>query len=476
MGSKSFLQNIGITKLGAKIVNNHKKQKRWKTILNHPAKRFKRKIIVCSCTSIALGGVCTAMVLIIQNISKHSKFVIIPRDVLDVETSPYDNRRILKGFNEGTDPYDLESFNTLHIYSDIDEVAESAFSRLNSSDNNRHFLPNNIQSIVFAKSSENGIIIGPNAFSDCDNITYISPYNVRNIGEAAFENCINIKDVPIFDDKLEMIGTRAFNNCNSMTGNLIIGVEVKSIGEAAFMNCKNINKLTINAINPTISESAFMNCYSLSDIYFQDISEIEKFSPFVFMNCRSLVTLDLRGLKKLNEIGESTFEGCESLVTIQIDNLREFNKFGKKSFKNCYSLTSISYESNSALTTIAESAFENCISLTSFGFNSTECNYTTIDSYAFKGCENLYRDMQNKKCIFPDTISKLGSKIFENTSVTEIKFNTRQMSPPTTNDQDPFGWASTGTYKIYLDNELLADSFRGRWTFYSQYIVVESIF
>ena len=66
------------------------------------------------------------------------------------------------------------------------------------------------------------------------------PSSVKEIGEWAFSDCANLKEV-ILNEGLEKIGTGVFSNTNIES--ITIPDSVEEIGESAFSGCWNLKKV-----------------------------------------------------------------------------------------------------------------------------------------------------------------------------------------------------------------------------------------
>ena len=102
--------------------------------------------------------------------------------------------------------------------------------------------------------------IGSSAFYQNDgdpcHLTSITlPNTVTEIGEDAFDQCINLTTVK-FSENLVTIGSGAFGGCKKLT-NVVLPEALTTIADAAFQSCEAMVSITIPASVTSIGASAF---------------------------------------------------------------------------------------------------------------------------------------------------------------------------------------------------------------------------
>lgn len=112
-------------------------------------------------------------------------------------------------------------------------------------------------------SIPNGIvIIGNNAFYDCDRIlSIIFPSTVVSIGEQAFMDCESITSVTI-PDSVKVIGNETFKNCVKLS-TVIMSISLESLGNEAFAYCFELTEIELPTSVYNIGYMVFTNCTSL---------------------------------------------------------------------------------------------------------------------------------------------------------------------------------------------------------------------
>ncbi len=110
---------------------------------------------------------------------------------------------------------------------------------------------------------QNGVLI---AMEDKDIETYVVPKGVREIGEQAFEYCVNLKSVT-FPEGLKSIGWLAFGGCEQLE-EIVFPKSLESIGINAFNGCARLKRVVLPEGLTTLGAEAFVDCAALSDITF----------------------------------------------------------------------------------------------------------------------------------------------------------------------------------------------------------------
>lgn len=102
---------------------------------------------------------------------------------------------------------------------------------------------------------------------------------VAKIGDEAFMNCKNLKQVTI-PDTIQEIGEKAFSNSGLTT--VEIPASVKTIGEQAFSECDSLKSVIMNS-DAECGYSVFYSCDSLTDFVFP--KTMQKLNLGFFADC-----------------------------------------------------------------------------------------------------------------------------------------------------------------------------------------------
>ena len=298
--------------------------------------------------------------------------------------------------------------------------------------------------------------IGWYAFYGCSGLTsVIVKCSPTSIGESPFDGCDKIEEV-YFDcetvtslfrghssikkvtmsDNIKSIGNEALSNCSGLIS-VIIGSGVTFIGGSAFSgsNLKKTiwltntppsgysnaagavnyvsndqfsfnNKLmyqyqflssyfdvngiryvpispserTCDAIDCVYDESVANTKISSTVVYKGVTMNVKNIKPYLAYNNKFIKTLTI---DNDGELADYAFTDCSNLETVV--HGEKINRIGKGAFSGCKALTS--------LTTSEKTTLSNVISISK--------NVTTIDDYAFKGCNAI------KNIIFMDSDAEL---------------------------------------------------------------------
>ena len=338
---------------------------------------------------------------------------------------------------------DIESWCRVDRYGD-ELFANGASLYLNGVLVNELIIPNSV------------ITFGRGAFYGCTSITSVTiPASVTNISDWLFYNCTSIKSVSIDENaKVKLVGNNAFGNCKSLES-INIPNSVTSVGIGSFQGCSKLSNVILapNTRIGYVNSQAFMGCTSLETIDFSNslgyigtysfsgcgitsinLENVGIVAYCAFSGCTKLETV-LLGDNVLVTIEDYAFENCKSLKNIDIPS--SVQKIGSRAFSGCESITSIFISSK--VLTIGEGAFLNCNSLAEIRVDLANANYmdingdlyskngdtlikyasgknnqyfaipssvTTIETYAFSGCEYLLG------VDIPDSIASIGSGAF----------------------------------------------------------------
>ena len=225
---------------------------------------------------------------------------------------------------------------------------------------------------------EDGVTnIGERAFYECSELKNVQIANsVESIEFGAFSDCGNLTSIDMGSGMVSIAGC-AFEKCSSLV-NIEIPDGVTSIEDDLFYSCSSLENVSIPEGVTSIGNSVFENCSSLESIEIPE--SVVNIGSFAFENCSSLKNIHIP--EGVTSINPGTFQGCSNLVSVNIpENSDEIDAYA---FRNCSSLASIEIPAN--VTIIGEGSFQNCSSLTSV---EIPANVMRIENKAFGGCSNL---------------------------------------------------------------------------------------
>ncbi len=291
------------------------------------------------------------------------------------------------------------------------------------------------------------------AFSYCTALTSLTiPSTAVNLGEGIIANCSSLEKVDVTEGNPNYRSDDGvlYNNTAEGVSTILLAYptgkkdttydiptnkkfQVEYIAARAFTINRNIQTIEIPNTVKAIGEFAFTSCSNLSNLTFEEVSQLETIGKGAFGNLAietltlpaSVKTMDISfysnsKLKEfiipdnaaLEDFGMA-LQTCTALERLVIgDNV----KFGMlNGFQNDTALKEVVIGKNSGITQIASSAFKNCTSLESITFGEGSA-ITTISQRAFEGCSML-RDF-----IIPPSVTNIGRAAFTGSSLERITF------------------------------------------------------
>ncbi len=263
------------------------------------------------------------------------------------------------------------------------------------------------------------------------------PESVTYIGDGAFENCTNLKQVvmpekitlkkysklrALFADRKEIenqgkIGGQVFEGCVNLES-IRIPEGITEIGFWTFKDCLNLKSVVLPNSLTHMGEELFLNCSSLSEIHIPD--GVKAIPIKTFSGCSSMKQLVLPN--GLETIGKYAFEACEQLTEVLLpDSITSMNsgifarckkltaikipngieKLEAWTFVECESLTSVFIPEN--IKELEQGVFAQCENLISVNLPKT---LTAVNNYLFESCHNL------KSIEIPENVQTIGNQAF----------------------------------------------------------------
>ncbi len=290
-----------------------------------------------------------------------------------------------------------------------------------------------------------GNAIGDRAFANQPQLEYVYiPATVKSIGEYAFQNCVNLKEVEFeAGSTLQSIGTGAFQNCYKLEKiNLEVATRLATLGDGKGSYSSNylLNGDTAYTYSATgIFSGAGRNSDNPLKITFPKTAQLKKLGAYMFM-MSGATEIDMSGLTGVEEIPAGGgaggtlsylygfFSQNPNLTSIKLPNSIIY--IGKNAFVDCTALeevdltnlTNLKYLDASKKTSMPSSAssatfiFARCTALTTVKFPT---NLELLGARCFEGSTNL------KTITGLDNVTMVGTYAFCGTGLESFDFATQ---------------------------------------------------
>lgn len=167
--------------------------------------------------------------------------------------------------------------------------------------------------------------IGEYAFSNCMELKKVTiPKGVKEIPEFAFSGCTELSTVK-FHDSITKIGESAFLDCENLTA-VTLPKSVQDIGEFAFSNCTTLKNITIPGSVQAIRLEAFSGCTALKKVTIEN--GVQSIEAYAFYNCEKLTQIVVPSSVK--ELDDTAFDNCADNLVIVAPKDSEGEKFASE--------------------------------------------------------------------------------------------------------------------------------------------------
>ncbi len=215
----------------------------------------------------------------------------------------------------------------------------------------------------------------------------ILPKNNSSIGERAFENCANLKEV-VLSGKEKYIGQRAFFRCTALE-KINMPESVDSISDDAFHDTKSLKQIDLSNVGIFGGDTGLRYYYSFP---------YDSQSHGIFRN--SGIT-EIKLSDKCSTIAKNCFYGCSEVITIDIPG--SIKKIPDQAFSRITSLSTLTL--HEGIEEIGRSNFGSS-QLTTVALPST---LTTLGSSVFGGSKKL------TDVVLPPSLLRIGEDAFSDT-------------------------------------------------------------
>ena len=159
------------------------------------------------------------------------------------------------------------------------------------------------------------------------------PLGIREIGERAFSENLDLKKV-IIHDGVQSIGEEAFCGCANLE-EVVVPETIHFIGYRAFADCLKLKKFIMPDNVTFLGNYAFYRCESLTEIYLS--KQLSTIGKCTLCGCRSLTEVEIP--RRVKGIGNSAFKDCTNLR--RVGPLDEVMFLGENAFLGCDHLKNI---------------------------------------------------------------------------------------------------------------------------------------
>ena len=257
--------------------------------------------------------------------------------------------------------------------------------------------------------------INASSFFSAKSLQSISlPASVEEIGDEAFGQCFELKQINLKETALRKLGKRAFMSCDALT-DIVLPSVIDTIGDYAFSSCSALKSVTIESgvsALQSIGKGAFFSCQVLETVPMIPAAQAE-IAQGTFYCCSKLKSVQFAPNSQLETISDAevstnygafTYSGIE-----QIKLPKGLKSIGKGAFSYCEKLVAVEFEEGSVLEDIADEAFWRS------GLQVITLPETvkTIGRMAFS--ETKVKDLN-----FPDSIITIGDQAFSSTLLESI--------------------------------------------------------
>lgn len=260
--------------------------------------------------------------------------------------------------------------------------------------------------------------IDASCFQRCEKIKTITlPSTIIEIGKSAFSGCYALESVNLEDTRITEMPRSGFSACRKLQS-ITIPATLTSMYRNPFVQNLELKSINVEEGNPsfksiegvlfTISGKT-LQAYPCGKTTAYVVPEgTDSIGAEAFNTNQVLASLTLAN--SVSYIGMSAFLYCDHLTTLIIPEESRLKKIMSGAFSTCKILTGhITFPES--LTTLSSKAFQN----TSITGVTIKPGLTSIATNAFYNCVNL-----SKLEIQGETLTSIGNAAFESAAITEL--------------------------------------------------------
>ena len=323
-----------------------------------------------------------------------------------------------------------------------------------------YYIPSTLKKLTVTDAEE----IGENAFENCVNLEKVSlNEEIASIGSSAFYNCTNLQSVNI-PEKITSIPSSCFYNCTSLK-KMAMPDGISIINSSAFSGCSSIEQMNIPDSLETIGQYAFSGCAKVNDFIELELPDgVTVINEYAFNGCSQVEKINVPDT--VTSIGSGVFKGTsvEELIVPFIGTSAsatgyegvlgyifgyttsnssvtggtdQYNYYGSYDYYY-YIPSTLKKVTVTDAEKVGTNAFKNCVNLETIILNE---GITSIGTYAFYNCDNC-------TIYLPDSAETISSNALYQSTGNTIYCN---------KDTAAYTFASQYASKVYSTDKVTLD-------------------
>ena len=237
-----------------------------------------------------------------------------------------------------------------------------------------------------------------------------------------FDDCENLKEIPLIDTSKVTNMQGMFKNCYSLKEIPLLDTSNVTNMGGMFFNCRSLKTIPqLNTSNVTNMYSMFNGCSNFKKIPLLDTSKVTNMVG-LFYSCFDLKTIPLLDTSNVTNM-QGMFYYCSNLKTIPQLNTSNVTNMNSM-FHSCRSLKEIPLLNTNNVTNM-ESMFEDCFNLE----KEIDLDMTSIvnNNNMYEKCYTLIKNIDKKNIIDALNIPEIKTTILEefqnNKTTTFLKYS-----------------------------------------------------
>lgn len=160
-----------------------------------------------------------------------------------------------------------------------------------------------------------------------ENTASFNTIRITEIAQSAFKNQDQIKEL-VLPSTITIINSSAFDGCTNLEY-INLPKSLEKIGKFAFLHCEKLKEINIPSKVKIIEESSFSSCFNLTQVTFNNDSQLQSIENGAFSLCINLSEIIIPS--SVQKIGSEAFSACNKIASFTIPNSVE--TIGSAAFK-----------------------------------------------------------------------------------------------------------------------------------------------